>query len=106
MGVVVLAVELLFDALLELLEDLFERLLFFAERHDFRFFVQLGLELGREIEEVIFVGEQVLLGRRGFEDRTGRRHRDRSGSGRRWWWRRRRRGGDGGEQRPRHRRNR
>jgi hypothetical protein len=64
-SVVVLGVELLFDALLELLEDLFERLLFLGERDRFLLVGELGLQLGGEIEEVVFVGEEILLLRRG-----------------------------------------
>src|SRR5205823_4473363 len=72
--VVVLGVELLFDALLELLEDLLERLLLFAERDRLFILGELRFELRGEVEEVVFVGEEVLF-LRGRHDRDRRRRR-------------------------------
>src|SRR5450432_948294 len=65
MRVVILTIELLLDALLELPEDLFERLFLFRERYDFFvFLVQFLFQLLSEVEDVVFVREEILLPRR------------------------------------------
>ncbi len=69
MGVVVLGGEVLGDPLLEPFDDLLERLLLRLQRGDHAVVdvdhVELGLELGGQVEEVVFFVENRLgVGRR------------------------------------------
>src|SRR5205807_2706038 len=76
MRLVVLGRELLLHALLELAEDLLERYLaaLVRLRRHHRLLLHLGLELLREVEELLLVGEEARLVDRGRR-RRGRRRR-------------------------------